>query len=203
MTESGGRRRAPAVDECRRRRAGMVRGDPHPRRAGADAELKWGYRWMASPSLPAGARCHGVRTMSNSSHAWRGGVLGGRAPGNLPRTWGDGCRTPASFRADGRAPPRSAGMVRDVARRRRGRGFGSRRAGALEDDRALRAREAPRAILDREVGTAQPDGQPASRAMHYQHGISGDGAGRPPTRDDQIQGRAAGRRHDVPQTRRP
>ena len=65
----------------------MVRGDPHPRCAGADAELKWGSRWMASPSLPAGARCHGVRTMSNSSHAWRGGVLGGRAPGNLPRTW--------------------------------------------------------------------------------------------------------------------
>ena len=54
----------------------------------------------------------------------------------------DGCRALASFRADGRAPPRSTGMVGDVARRRSG--FGSRRVGALKHDRASRA---PRALL--------------------------------------------------------
>jgi hypothetical protein len=93
---------------------------------------------------------------------------------------GRGCRALASFRADGTAPPRSTDTAGDAARRLRGRGFTSRRAGTHERNRAPRARDTARAIIDREVETAQTNGQPAPRTMHYHHDISGDsGPGAP------------------------
>jgi hypothetical protein len=121
---------------------------------------------------------HVVGTMSNSSDGVRGGVVAGERPASLPGR--EGRRLPdARFLPSGRkGAPISTGMIRDVTGRRRGSDFGRRHAGALKGDRSSRAREAPRAILHREVGTTQPDDQPASRTMHYQHGICRD-AGHP------------------------
>jgi hypothetical protein len=104
----------------------------------------------------------------------------GERPASLPEPGRRRCRALASFRADGRAPPRSTDMAVDAARRRRGRGCASRRAGTRERNRAPRARDAARAIIDREVSTAQTNGQPAPRTMHYHHDISGDSGPRAP-----------------------
>ena len=98
----------------------------------------------------------------------------GRAPGKPARDRAETLPGARLFRVDGRAPPRSSDIAGDAARRLRGRGFASRRAGTREGNRAPRTREAARTILDRQVETAQTNGQPTPRTMHYQHDISRD-----------------------------
>jgi hypothetical protein len=140
---------------------------PAAARVGRTLDMRFVIRhrgWLPRTAVPG--------AISNSSNGVRGGGLAVRAPGKPARTRGRGCRALASFRADGRAPPRSTGTVREVARRSRDRGIAIRGAGAFKEDRTPRARETPRAILHRKVERAQPDGQPASRTMQYQHGIS-------------------------------
>jgi hypothetical protein len=138
-------------------------------------------------------------SLSKQGHASpRRGGQPGRAPSRCDACWAsarqarpDGrrrCRALASFRADGRAPPRSTDMAGDAARWLRGRGFASRRAGTHERNRAPRARDTARAVIDHEVETAQTNGQPAPRTVHYHHDISSDSRPGVPGPNERIPG---------------
>lgn len=109
------------------------KGHAWPKRGAQPVEHRLAVRHAPPPAV-AGGRC---RTRWTACAA---ASLVGERPASLPGSGVDGCRALASFRADGRAPPRSTGMAGNAARRRCGRGFASRRTGARNGNRAPRAR---------------------------------------------------------------